>query len=203
MALQVIVADGNEVARRFSARVAADAFTGAVEVIECDHADAVTRAWPTPPPPGTSRLLLVDLDLPPGGAMPLLTPPSPATLTVVTLLYVDDDALFPLLQAGADGYLLKEDRYEVLVEQLQRIAQGWPPITPALARRIQAHLAARAAPSDAAGEAISDDESRLLSHLSRGFTLREVAQQMKEDPRTIASWVRSVYRKVRQSPPPR
>jgi DNA-binding NarL/FixJ family response regulator len=201
MSLQVIVADGNEVARRFSARVAADAFAGPVDVIECDHAEAVTRCWPTPPAPGTSRLLLVDLDLPPAGAMPLLAPHCPATLTVVTLLYVDDDALFPLLQAGVDGYLLKEDRYEVLVEQLQRIAQGWPPITPALARRIQAHLAARTEAAAAAPAGLTDDESRLLSHLARGFTLREVALQMKQDPRTIASSVRSVYRKVRDPAP--
>ena len=49
----------------------------------------------------------------------------PAT-KIVTTLYSDDDHLFPALQCGADGYLLKEDRFEVLVEELQKIVRGQP-----------------------------------------------------------------------------
>jgi two-component system nitrate/nitrite response regulator NarL len=40
------------------------------------------------------------------------------------------------LQCGADGYLLKEDRFEVLVEELQKIVRGQPPLSPAIARRL-------------------------------------------------------------------
>ncbi|MCU0773465.1 MAG: DNA-binding response regulator [Ideonella sp.] len=194
--LRVLVADGNELARRFSARVVRDAFRGPIDLVECGDAEAVEQAWPAPPSPGESRLLLVDLALPPAGATRLLRPHAPATVQVVTLLYADDEALFPLLQAGADGYLLKEDRYESMVEQLQRIAQGWPPITPALARQAQARLGARASAADAAST-LSPDEAQLLSHLSKGFTLREVAQQLKVDPRAAAALVRSVYRQLR------
>jgi DNA-binding NarL/FixJ family response regulator len=190
------VADGNELARRFSARVVRDAFRGPIDLLECADADAVSQAWETPPAPGEFRLLLVDLGLPPGGAERLLRPHAPATVQVVTLLYADDEALFPLLLAGADGYLLKEDRYESMVEQLQRIAQGWPPITPALARQAQARLGTPTTGADAAS-ALSPDEGQLLSHLSKGFTLREVAQQLKVEPRAAAALVRSVYRKLR------
>jgi DNA-binding NarL/FixJ family response regulator len=196
--LRVLVADSNELARRFSARVVRDAFRGPIDLVECSDADAVAQAWPAAPTPGESRLLMVDLALPPAGAARLLQPHAPATVQVVTLLYADDEALLPLLQAGADGYLLKEDRYESMVEQLQRIAQGWPPITPALARQAQARLVARAA--DAAGT-LSPDEAQLLSHVSRGYTLREVAQQLKVDPRAAAALVRSVYRQLRDCSP--
>ena len=63
----------------------------------------------------------------------------PAT-KIVTTLYSDDDHLFPALQCGADGYLLKEDRFEVLVEELQKIVRGQPPLSPAIARRLLTHF---------------------------------------------------------------
>jgi two-component system nitrate/nitrite response regulator NarL len=74
------------------------------------------------------KLILVDLELPDGNGMELLAELTqyPAT-KIVTTLYSDDDHLFPALQCGADGYLLKEDRFEVLVEELQKIVRGQPP----------------------------------------------------------------------------
>ena len=63
----------------------------------------------------------------------------PAT-RIVTTLYSDDEHLFPALQYGADGYLLKEDRFEVLVEELQKIVRGQPPLSPAIARRLLTHF---------------------------------------------------------------
>src|SRR5690606_16321856 len=87
------------------------------------------------------KLILVDLELPDGNGMELLAELSqyPAT-KIVTTLYSDDDHLFPALQRGADGYLLKEDRFEVLVEELQKIVRGQPPLSPAIARRLLNHF---------------------------------------------------------------
>ena len=89
----------------------------------------------------TFKLILVDLELPDGNGMELLgeLAPYPAT-KIVTTLYSDDDHLFPALQRGADGYLLKEDRFEVLVEELQKIVRGQPPLSPAIARRLLTHF---------------------------------------------------------------
>ena len=87
------------------------------------------------------KLILVDLELPDGNGMDLLAElvHYPAT-KIVTTLYSDDDHLFPALQRGADGYLLKEDRFEVLVEELQKIVRGQPPLSPAIARRLLTHF---------------------------------------------------------------
>jgi two-component system nitrate/nitrite response regulator NarL len=87
------------------------------------------------------KLILVDLELPDGNGMELLAELAhyPAT-KIVTTLYSDDDHLFPALQRGADGYLLKEDRFEVLVEELQKIVRGQPPLSPAIARRLLTHF---------------------------------------------------------------
>ena len=55
---------------------------------------------------------------------------------MVVSIYDDDEHLFPALQAGAFGYLLKEQPREQLVAQLLRISQGEPPLSPSIARRV-------------------------------------------------------------------
>jgi len=88
------------------------------------------------PDPKGYRLILCDLEQPDGSGLELLAQLAdyPA-IKIATTLHSDDDHLFPALQCGADGYLLKEDRYEVLVEELQKIVRGQPSLSPAIARR--------------------------------------------------------------------
>ncbi|MES2569034.1 MAG: response regulator transcription factor, partial [Verrucomicrobiota bacterium] len=169
------------------------------------------------------KLVLVDLELPDGNGMELLTELGqyPAT-RIVTTLYSDDDHLFPALQCGADGYLLKEDRFEVLVEELQKIVRGQPPLSPAIARRLLTHfrhptangmvngrpvtasspaesgfqssrpvLSGRGAPLD--HERLTPRESEVLTYLSKGFTIKEIASLMGIKWFTVNDHIKSIY----------
>jgi len=146
----------------------------------------------------------------------------PAT-KIVTTLYSDDDHLFPALQCGADGYLLKEDRFEVLVEELQKIVRGQPPLSPAIARRLLTHFrpggSGEAAPSDSgfnsAGafqssrpvpiekpldhERLTPRESEVLTYLSKGFTIKEIASLMGIKWFTVNDHIKSIYKKLNVS----
>jgi len=83
------------------------------------------------------NLALVDLHLPDGSGLDVigaLNACSPDTRIVVSSIYGDDGHLFPALQAGAHGYLLKDDPRDSLVRQLAGILDGTPPLSPAIAR---------------------------------------------------------------------
>ena len=118
----------------------------------------------------------------------------PAT-KIVTTLYSDDDHLFPALQCGADGYLLKEDRFEVLVEELQRIVRGQPPLSPSMARRMQAFLRAQNLPEGDA-RALAPRESEVLLQISKGFTVKEIARLMGMKGQMVNEHIRGAYRKL-------
>jgi DNA-binding NarL/FixJ family response regulator len=78
-------------------------------------------------------LALVDLGLPDGRASTWCTKlrdVQPEAQSVVVTIHDDDEHLFPALQAGAFGYILKEQARELITEQLQRISQGEPPLSP-------------------------------------------------------------------------
>src|SRR6185503_15972665 len=147
MAVKVLIVEDNPVARSFLCRVVRESFSDSLTITEAgDLENARRQINLTGGAQGLHgvdpfRLVLVDLELPDGNGMELLSELAqyPAT-KIVTTLYSDDDHLFPALQCGADGYLLKEDRFEVLVEELQKIVRGQPPLSPAIARRLLSHF---------------------------------------------------------------
>ena len=224
MPVKVLIVEDNPVARSFLGRVVRESFSDQLMITEASDLESARRqvgeslSWSAVhsrgggmasmgAPPGSDqqhlfKLMMVDLELPDGNGMELLAELShyPAT-KIVTTLYSDDEHLFPALQCGADGYLLKEDRFEVLVEELQKIVRGQPPLSPAIARRLLTHFRhgsgsgsphALNAPSSfqssrptplerpaAADHArLTPRESEVLTYLSKGFTIKEIANLM-------------------------
>ncbi|MEO6410376.1 MAG: response regulator transcription factor [Burkholderiaceae bacterium] len=233
MAVKVLIVEDNPVARSFLARVVRESFSDVLEIAEAGDLENARRqvgSWRAGADiPHPFKLVLVDLELPDGNGMELLTELAhyPAT-RIVTTLYSDDDHLFPALQCGADGYLLKEDRFEVLVEELQKIVRGQPPLSPAIARRLLTHFrrpetngagepattvasvahesgfqssrpvpAWRGAPLD--HERLTPRENEVLTYLSKGFTIKEIASLMGIKWFTVNDHIKSIYKKLNVS----
>ena len=229
MSVKVLIVEDNPVARSFLTKVVRESFSDALVITEAGDLETARRligplrdgSQPAEP----FKLILVDLELPDGNGMELLAELGayPAT-KIVTTLYSDDDHLFPALQCGADGYLLKEDRFEVLVEELQKIVRGQPPLSPAIARRLLTHF--RPAPADGSAplnaapvasgfqssrpmplgrgapldhERLTPRESEVLTYLSKGFTIKEIASLMGIKWFTVNDHIKSIYKKLNVS----
>ncbi|MBC7483085.1 MAG: response regulator transcription factor [Rhizobacter sp.] len=230
MAVKVLIVEDNPVARSFLTRVVRESFSDALMITEAGDLETARRQVGSQvsgvPATDPFKLILVDLELPDGNGMELLAElvHYPAT-KIVTTLYSDDDHLFPALQCGADGYLLKEDRFEVLVEELQKIVRGQPPLSPAIARRLLTHF--RHGPLGSAGanidvappasgfqssrpvpmgrgapldhERLTPRESEVLTYLSKGFTIKEIASLMGIKWFTVNDHIKSIYKKLNVS----
>ena len=220
--VKVLILEDNPVARSFLCRVVRESFSDTHHIAEAGDLEAARRLIREAPAAADPyKLILVDLELPDGNGMELLAELSryPAT-KIVTTLYSDDDHLFPALQCGADGYLLKEDRFEVLVEELQKIVRGQPPLSPAIARRLLTHFRqggessapmtpntgfqssrpvpmGRGAPLD--HERLTPRESEVLTYLSKGFTIKEIANLMGIKWFTVNDHIKSIYKKLNVS----
>jgi DNA-binding NarL/FixJ family response regulator len=149
-------------------------------------------------------LALIDLGLPDGsgvGVVDALREAQPDALSVVVTIHDDDEHLFPALQAGAFGYVLKEQPREHFIEQLKRISAGEPPLAPSIARRVIAHFAAQARPQAPAVPKIqlTDRESEVLLRVAKGYTLPEIGVQLCLSRHTIADYVKAIYRKLNVS----
>jgi two-component system, NarL family, nitrate/nitrite response regulator NarL len=231
VAVKVLILEDNPVARSFLCRVVRESFSDAITITEAGDLETARRHISlTGGAQGLHgvdpfKLILVDLELPDGNGMELLAALTqyPAT-KIVTTLYSDDDHLFPALQCGADGYLLKEDRFEVLVEELQKIVRGQPPLSPAIARRLLTHFrhgtglgGSDAAPDSGFSspafstskpvpiekapdhERLTPRESEVLTYLSKGFTIKEIASLMGIKWFTVNDHIKSIYKKLNVS----
>ena len=242
MAVKVLILEDNPAAREFLGRVVRESFSDTITIVEAGDLESARRAVRIAG--GAQgyhgvdpfKLILVDLELPDGSGLELLEElrQYPAT-KIVTTLYSDDEHLFPALQCGADGYLLKEDRFELLVEELQKIVRGEPPLSPAIARRLLAHFRANTrtamnrritdqgngfaarepsglttaftatAPAPVEIEpqldlpALTPREVEVLTFLSKGFTIKEIANLMSIKWFTVNDHIKSIYRKLNVS----
>lgn len=233
MAVRVLIVEDNPVARSFLRRVVLESFSDDIQITEAGDLEMARRqigglqASSAAALGEPFKLILVDLELPDGNGMELLSELRvyPAT-KIVTTLYSDDDHLFPALQCGADGYLLKEDRFEVLVEELQKIVRGQPPLSPAIARRLLTHFRSSGSGDDGAAagsgshapsgfvssrpmalgrgapldhERLTPRESEVLTYLSKGFTIKEIANLMGIKWFTVNDHIKSIYKKLNVS----
>lgn len=201
MAARVLIVEDNPVARGFLGRVVRESFSDAMEITECSDLDSARRQMADTDSAGDFKLILVDIELPDEHGMELLHDLAGyRCIKIVTTLHSDDDHLFPALQCGADGYLLKEDRFEVLVEELQKIVRGHPPLSPAIARRVLSHFREGShgtAPDPS--EALTPRESEVLTYLSKGFTIKEIASLMGIQWLAVNDHIQALYRKLNAS----
>ncbi len=182
-------------------------FPGSTVVESARIADALQQV-------GAHRfdLAMIDLGLPDGSGVKVvqaLRDQQPDAQSVVVTIHDDDDHLFPALQAGAYGYLLKEQPREQLMEHLQRISQGEPPLSPSIARRMISYFSAQASRPMAQQPAAADQlmpnvqlterEREVLLRVAKGFTLPEIGVQLGLSRHTIADYVKQIYRKLNVS----
>ena len=151
-------------------------------------------------------LALCDLGLPDGSGVDVvaaLREQQPECQSVVVTIHDDDEHLFPALQAGAFGYLLKEQARELIAEQLKRMSQGEPPLSPSIARRVLSHFAAQTREltrqANIPHVSLTDRENEVLLRVAKGFTLPEIGVQLNLSRHTIADYVKQIYRKLNVS----
>lgn len=145
------------------------------------------------------EMALIDLGLPDGSGIELiaeLNRRAPATLCIVATIYDDDQHLFPALRAGAQGYLLKEQRWQKLAELLAGIVEGRPPLSPAIARKLLGYF--RPLPPSAA-DALTQREAEVLTFIAKGVTQAEAARMLGISIHTVCGYVKELYRKLNVS----
>ncbi len=157
---------------------------------------------------GPPDLCLVDLQLPDGSGIDFIRECSqryPDTLLVVATMYDDDMHLFPALQAGAKGYLLKDDTQTQIALALEGVARGIPPLSPQIAQRMLSFFqqdggaANRWRPEaggldDSAG--LSEREREFLLVIGNGYKTAEAADMLGVSYHTAAKHIKNIYAKL-------
>ncbi|MGA4634935.1 LuxR C-terminal-related transcriptional regulator [Pseudomonas solani] len=146
-----------------------------------------------------AQVLLVDLGLPDGSGIEMIRAARrawPACAVMVATLFGDEERVFASLEAGATGYLLKDALASGIVGEIRNLHAGGSPISPLIARRLLRHFHAPTPAVAAPAIELSAREQQVLEHITRGYSVAEIAEQLQVSPWTVQTYVRRVYEKL-------
>ena len=124
---------------------------------------------------------------------------SPAVLFLTS--FVDDRTVLAAIEAGADGYLLKEVAGQDIPGLILTVAQGGSVLDPQLTRRVLRtvqHPAGRTAssrPSDRLHR-LSPQELRVLDLVALGHSNKQIAAQLNLSEGTVRNYLSTVFDKL-------
>lgn len=169
-------------------------------------AQAVNWCATTPENP---RVLLTDLGLPDGSGISVIEcvlHRFPECEALVLSMFGDEDHVIASISAGALGYIQKDASPDDIAETILDLIGGASPISPGIARRLLTKFQQPIPTLDAAkvvtSIAISGTvkltprEADVLDLLARGFSYGEIGKAHGLTTNTVASHVKSLYRKL-------
>jgi DNA-binding NarL/FixJ family response regulator len=112
--------------------------------------------------------------------------------------YADEEALMASIMAGASGYVLKKVKGTELVDNILRVAAGESLLDQSMVERLFERL--RTGKTDDPRLAkLTDQERTLVSHIARGLTNKQIADEMFLAEKTVKNYVSSVLTKMDMS----
>ncbi len=121
----------------------------------------------------------------------------PQVRVLVLTAYDDDPYVFALLQAGADGYVLKTASGDELVRAVRTVHQGGTALSPEIAAKV-VRQATSHRPEGAADqvETLTTRELDVLRLAARGLTNRAIGHGLGISHRTVQGHLASIYGKL-------
>ena len=124
---------------------------------------------------------------------------------LVLTSFAEDDKLYPAIEAGALGYLLKDIDPEDLVRAIQAAHRGEAQLHPDITRKLMDQSIARPRPSDTSAEStpvfsnpasLTDREIEVLRLIAGGLNNREIAERLVISEKTVKTHVSNLLSKL-------
>jgi DNA-binding NarL/FixJ family response regulator len=118
----------------------------------------------------------------------------PAVQVLFLTSYADNRFVLAAMEAGADGYLLKESGSHRIVAAIRTIRSGGTVFDPVVARRA---LDTTSGTATHPLESLTRLESRVLAEVASGKTDKEVALALNLSPKTARNYVTRIFTKLK------
>jgi DNA-binding NarL/FixJ family response regulator len=195
--IRVVIVDDQPVVRAGVARILGPD-DGFEVVAECDDGDEVVRAVATHLP----DLVLMDVRMrrvDGVAATRLLRQAGDGTPVLILTTFDDDDALWGALDAGAEGFVLKDTTADDLLAAARAVAAGAAWLDPKVAPRVLQEFRTTVRPrlaQVARVDELTEREHDVLRLIARGATNGEIAAALIVSEATIKSHVGSIFAKL-------
>ena len=124
---------------------------------------------------------------------------SPSTKVIVLTSFSEDDLVFPAIEAGATGYLLKDVDPAELHQAIQAVHAGEVQLHPDIMQKLIHRVTAPQIESDSDHGDLTPRELEVLSHIAQGQSNREIAMALSISEKTVKTHVGNILSKLHLS----
>ncbi len=147
-------------------------------------------------------VVLLDVHMPGGGGVQVIRQLKDRVASVFLALSASDapEDVVAVIRAGARGYVTKTISTSDLADAIRAVAGGEAVFSPKLAGFVlDAFAAMPVGEIDTELDRLTEREREVLRYIARGYTYREVGEELYISVKTVESHVSSVLRKLQLS----
>lgn len=191
----LLIENGSQLSERVRVIIASDprvVLQGVARTV-CDAMRAIERM--------AFEIALVDMVLPDGSGVEIIrriAQPDCGAEAVVVTESCEERTVLDAIEAGAAGYLIKSEVGGRFVDAILQICTGGSPLSPSIARKLLKNFGSPGEAASAASPApvLTERELQILTLVSQGHTVGDIASRIYLSPHTVSSHVKTLYRKL-------
>jgi DNA-binding NarL/FixJ family response regulator len=121
----------------------------------------------------------------------------PRTRIIILSMHATSEHVFRALQAGADGYLVKESAGAEVVKAVRTVSGGGRYLSEKIATLVKGmHLSENAAAAKSPLERLSEREREVLQFVVEGRSSAEIASAIQLSPKTVETYRSRIMQKL-------
>lgn len=118
----------------------------------------------------------------------------PEVGVLILTAYDDDPYVMAVLQAGANGYVLKTAKADELIQAVFDVNEGKSALDPNITRKLMSNLFKQ--PEKTPVESLTDRELDVLRLAAKGFTNKAIGMQLGISDRTVQGHLAHIFAKL-------
>jgi DNA-binding NarL/FixJ family response regulator len=127
----------------------------------------------------------------------IITSRFPKIKVLILSAYADDNYVFPLLEAGASGYLLKTSSGAELAEAIRLVFAGETALSPRISAKIVQRLSGRQVyRKNNMPEGLTEREMDVLRATAQGYANKAIATKLGISVQTVQVHLRNIFGKM-------
>ena len=183
MTIRILIADDHGVIRAGLRALLEDIPDITVVGEASDGGEAIAKAMELKP-----DILLMDLSMPNMGGIEAtlqLSQREPKVRVLILTVHEEESLLKEVVRMGASGYIVKRAAQEDLLHAIRVVARGDLYIHPTMTRTLFNKAPVYAPLQVPESETLTLREIEVLKLLAKGYTNRQIAEQLSLSPRTV------------------
>ncbi|RPJ26792.1 MAG: DNA-binding response regulator [Chloroflexi bacterium] len=118
----------------------------------------------------------------------------PEVGVLILTAYDDDPYVMAVLQAGANGYVLKTAKTDDLIQAVRDVYEGKSALDPAVTRKLMSNIFRH--PEKISVESLTERELDVLRLAAKGFTNKAIGVQLNISDRTVQGHLAHTFAKL-------